>query len=301
MMTNSPKSQRTDEQQTPSRECWRCHKTFQVSPEQLQSENDAIKQHGSLGRIVTKRQCDECNDFIERAKKCEFCREKWLPPRYEPSCWFHYWLCSERCAKNYLVQQLDLAGVPPRYVSKTFETFDLYNPHLRQKLDKIQSWSQSNLRRSILLTGGVGVGKSHLSVAAIRQCLMRRKSVRYANGRQFILNCQSSFGRDETVEEIVDDLLSGSVLVLDDVASEKITDFGRQSLLHLVDEAYVTQSTLFVTTNLNLKQLSQIEPRLASRLAEMCDVVVFEAEDYRVRLAERRAEPYPQIVNRGAA
>jgi DNA replication protein DnaC len=93
------------------------------------------------------------------------------------------------------------------------------------------------------------------------------------------------------VAEIVAEILDRKrFVVVDDVACEKTTEFVRQSLLHLVDEVYTRQKTLIVTSNLSLDQLGEFEPRVASRLAEMCDLYEFTEPDYRVRLAQQRAK-----------
>ena len=105
-----------------------------------------------------------------------------------------------------------------------------------------------------------------------------------------MIRCQAAFNQRESVEDIVDELLRRRhFLILDDLGSEKITDYARQSLLYLIDECYTRQVVLVITSNVDFDVLNRIDARIASRLAEMCDRLRFDEADYRVKIAKNRA------------
>ena len=105
------------------------------------------------------------------------------------------------------------------------------------------------------------------------------------------MRCQTAFRDRESAEDIVDALLQGThFLVLDDAGLEKVTDYARHSLLHLVDECYSRRVVLVITSNVDLQALNQIDERIASRIAEMCDRLRFDEADYRVAISKNRVK-----------
>ncbi|MCI0722759.1 MAG: ATP-binding protein [Acidobacteria bacterium] len=136
--------------------------------------------------------------------------------------------------------------------------------------------------------GGTGTGKSHIEAGLMRELYKRGLTGSFCKARDFTFRCQSSFRNEESIAEIVAEHLDGRFLVVDDLGSEKPTEFVRQCIVHLVDEAYTDQRILVVSSNATLDTIEHIDPRIASRLAEMCHVVEFNEPDYRLRIARDR-------------
>lgn len=253
----------------------------------------------------------DCGARIPRGEKlCSLCSQRKEPMRgsrrhfdgckhvyFESSYkepdqrWRQLGFCCEKCLAGWLDATLEGIGVPARYRECSLGNFTANTSPLRAKVEFLQGWVQSDLTTGLYLFGSVGSGKSHLLAGAIRALAERDVVGRYTNGRQFALRCQSSFSKNETVESIMDELLEGQYLAIDDLCSEKTTEFVRQSSLELIDRAYTSLTPLIVTSNLDLDQVARIEPRIASRLAEMCDLLEFREADYRVHLARDRAKP----------
>lgn len=230
-----------------------------------------------------------------RRERCHYCGKSYeLPPPGQPEPEYQRRpslekFCTELCSFH---EKLKQRGVPLRYRTLTLESFNAYTSSLERKLEIVKQWATSDLRTGLFLFGSVGSGKTHLAVGAMRALIRRRIQGDFVKCRQFIFLCQSAFSKGETVADLADRLLCwpSRFLVLDDLGSAKATDFVRQSLLHLVDEAYTQSKTLIVTSNLNLDQVHNLDPRMASRLAEMCELLRFDEPDYRIRLAPQRTE-----------
>jgi DNA replication protein DnaC len=113
----------------------------------------------------------------------------------------------------------------------------------------------------------------------------------YIDDRTFVSRCQGSFSRGEQPNDLINRLLKPRFLVLDDLGTSKVSDFVRQCWLDLIGAAYADEKVLIVTSNLSLDQLNDLEPRLASRVAQMCSLYQFDEPDYRIIIAQRGAEP----------
>ncbi|MGH9680885.1 MAG: AFG1/ZapE family ATPase [Candidatus Acidiferrales bacterium] len=232
-------------------------------------------------------------DRKSRQRRCHGCHTPFeLPAQGETAKCQRFGYCGEQCHDAGVRIKLEHMGVPPKCLDHTFAGFSTHTKHLAEKVRFIQRWASSDLEAGLYLFGNVGTGKTRLAVAAMRELIKRGLRGRFVNARRFILLCQTAFGRRESAEEVVYEILdAGDFLVLDDFGSEKATDYVRQSLLHLVDECYTREVTLVVTSNVDLEALNQLDERIASRLMEISSLVKFSEQDYRARIAKSRREP----------
>jgi DNA replication protein DnaC len=241
-----------------------------------------------------EKTCPTCEDRKKRRRSCSECYGEFYlePVKAEITTPHRFGFCSEKCYKPYLDDVLKNLGVPPHFKECTLEGFRGYTKGLEQKLQLIRRWVDGDLATGLYLFGGVGTGKTHLGVGLLRALVERRRLYgNFLSARSFIMRCQTAFRDRKSAEEIVDDLLKARrFLILDDLGSEKVTNYARYSLLHLVDECYGRGVALVITSNVNLDALNQIDERIASRVVEMCDRLKFDEPDYRVAIAKSRVK-----------
>lgn len=191
--------------------------------------------------------------------------------------------CSDRCLTAAMMKR----GVPERFAALRLDDFDAYTSALKQKTEFIRRWLSGDKRTGLLLVGRVGVGKTHLAVAAMREIVKTGTDVGFTGVTAFVMKCQGAFADDTTPERIIANSVH-RYMVLDDLGTEKRTEFAGTCLFALVDSAYAKRRTIIATSNLSLKNLHECDPRLTSRLVEMCDVLEFEGDDFRVKISKRR-------------
>ena len=148
--------------------------------------------------------------------------------------------------------------------------------------------------RGLLFMGPCGIGKTHLSVAIVRE-LIEKKGVPclfYESG-SLLKEIQNSYNPVSQTSELVvlSPVIEAEVLVLDEMGATKPTDWVRDTMMQVINTRYNDRKLTIFTTNYTdtRRQPSEetledrIGARLRSRLYEMCKTVVIEGEDYRRR------------------
>lgn len=119
------------------------------------------------------------------------------------------------------------------------------------------------------ITGPTGVGKTHSSVAILKCLLIRNPSLTYKfiNVCELLFKMHSEFNR-KVDEPILNQCLNADVLILDDMGTEKISEWSTSQMYLLINHRYENQKLTIVTTNLTLGQIStHLNDRIASRLS----------------------------------
>ena len=80
-------------------------------------------------------------------------------------------------------------------------------------------------------------------------------------------------------------LNSVELLTLDDLGAEKISDFTVDRLYLIIDSRYSNMKKIIITSNLTLNDIkNKIHDRLASRIGEMCKIIIMPNKDLRIEL-----------------
>jgi len=70
-------------------------------------------------------------------------------------------------------------------------------------------------------------------------------------------------------------------ICFDDLGAERLTDAKRENLYYIIDSRYREMLPTIITSNFTIQEISDVEPRIASRFAEMGKIVQFNGQDYR--------------------
>jgi DNA replication protein DnaC len=214
---------------------------------------------------------------------------------------------------------LKAAQIPARYANCTLSNFDIINRSLSTAVSDIQHFVNyypiENM--GLLLVGPVGVGKTHLAVAAI-QYLIREKGIAclFCDYRELLKQIQNSYNPSvQTTElEILRPVFDAEVLLLDELGAIRPSEWVWDTVSHIINYRYNEKKTTIITTNFpdapSRKEEAAIEKpepssrqrreaelvmreetlgdritdRMYSRLHEMCRVIQMQGNDFR-RLA----------------
>ncbi|HEX4309481.1 MAG TPA: ATP-binding protein, partial [Acidobacteriaceae bacterium] len=204
---------------------------------------------------------------------------------------------------------LHRAGIPARYEHCSLESYDASFHGADRSLAAaylmarrfVDGYPATTEGRGLLLTGSIGVGKTHLA-AGILQALIVEKSVHglFCDYRELLKEIQHSYNPQvaTTEMEILQPVFDAEVLVLDELGASKPTDWVWDTVALVLNTRYNDKRTTIITTNYadlppggsangttratrDETLGDRIGERMRSRLAEMCVMVEMRGEDFR--------------------
>lgn len=126
-----------------------------------------------------------------------------------------------------------------------------------------------NKATNIFLFGAAGIGKTYICDCIFNELISTLHPTIYLTATDFYDDIANRrFNKDYDSEEPVDDpLLSCDLLILDDLGSEKVTEFTRAMLFHYIDKRYRLGKSTVISSNYDIDQVRAIyEERISSRI-----------------------------------
>lgn len=221
-------------------------------------------------------------------------------------------------AEQRTAKLLQRAAIPARYEHCSLESYDPSFRGADRSLAAaaliarqfVDGYPVTTEGRGLLLTGSIGVGKTHLAVG-ILHALTIEKGVRglFCDYRELLKEIQHSYNPQvaTTEMEILQPVFNAEVLVLDELGAAKPTDWVWDTVALVLNTRYNDKRTTIITTNyadlppgaVNGSNTAgrgsrdetlgdRIGERMRSRLAEMCVVVEMHGHDFRQKVARAR-------------
>lgn len=168
--------------------------------------------------------------------------------------------------------------------------FDNYRCDADRQRTALQSVMQSSAHPFLTQFGIPGTGKTHLAVAWMRRYLsdnLTDKMGAYFNMSDLLAQLRKSYVANKDISDedqysqVWERISKADCLILDDFGIQKHSDWVLEQLDMIIDDRYRNgRDATIVTTNLTMKQVNGISPRIASRLSAG-DTVVVGGMDYR--------------------
>lgn len=229
-----------------------------------------------------KYHCQYCKDtgYIEKGGKTVYC-----------PC-FKSLLTATACE--------ELNRTAPLRLS-TFESFDLnfyshetdretgVSPY--DKMQKIFNYCVQYAKtftaesKSLLMRGGTGLGKTHLSLAIANEVTKRGFGVIYVSAPMLMSKLSNMhFSRDNDEDEYFEMLTKCDLLIIDDLGTEFSNQFSTAQFYNLCNSRMLLRKPLIINTNLSINELEKTyTPRFISRIYGEGVRLNFVGEDIRLK------------------
>ncbi len=179
-------------------------------------------------------------------------------------------------------------GIPQKFKNSTFDNYDPSDNLIAFNKTKqfVEDFPNS---KSLLLTGPVGTGKTHLVAAVINSLNKKLYSTYFGNIVDIISFIRSTYTKDSTLSE--DEAISiittqVDLIVIDDLGKENSSENTFYLLYQLINKIYENEKSVIITTNFNGQQLEgklgERGKAIVSRITEMCEPVILKGKDRRI-------------------
>jgi DNA replication protein DnaC len=223
--------------------------------------------------------------------------------------------CECRLAKR-AARMLERARIPKRYEHCSLESYECGFRGANKTLAAAHRFARKFVEgypvesggSGLLLTGSIGVGKTHLAVSILKAAIVQRgASGLFWDYRELLKEVQNSYnqGVQTTEMEILRPICTAEILVLDELGAAKPSEWVWDTVAQVLNSRYNDRRTTIITTNYaNISPLGvesgangqiraamreetlgdRIGERMRSRLQEMCIVVEMNGEDFRQKI-----------------
>jgi DNA replication protein DnaC len=189
---------------------------------------------------------------------------------------------------------MDGFDIPKRFQDKTFNSYDPDNlSNKKNPYEKVREYVDTFADRNkngdwLVLTGGYGLGKTHLAFAAARKIMKyyaeqfveenpnslrytrATKKIIFVNSSELVQKIRDSYDSDRVNEkEIMARYETIPLLIIDDLGTEKASEWQHEKMYLILNHRYNEMKTTIITTNLGIAGLrKQVSERVVERMIE---------------------------------
>lgn len=206
-------------------------------------------------------------------------------------------MCS--CMKEALVLAgIENSGFASLIREQSFENFSLdyykKNPshyeimcHNRDFLENYAEKFDRKSSPSILMMGGTGLGKTHLSSAVARRIIEKGNDVFYTGAIDLfstfeVQRFKSAYNNEPN--ELIERYFECDLLIIDDLGTEMINQFSVSTLYNLINDRLSRKKPVIISTNLTKDEIKKkYTDRITSRILGEYQVLFFMGTDVRAQ------------------
>ena len=179
-----------------------------------------------------------------------------------------------------------------KYREVTFDKYEVREENkkvfemAKKYADRFQDMYKKN--QGLLLYGPVGTGKS-FTAACIGNCLL--DNAKPVIMTSFVKILQDIWENDREAEYITI-LNSASLLIVDDLGTERETDYALEKVYNIIDSRVRANKPMIITSNLELNDMMECEDirkkRIYDRILECCYPMYVGGKSFRMMKAAQR-------------
>ena len=166
-------------------------------------------------------------------------------------------------------ERIEKSPLKNRFDKNRFSNYKTNNPQ-RLKASNICKRYIANFdgTKTLILTGQVGSGKTHLAIATTR-VLIEKVGVAYADFVNDITRLKFNQLDQEGYTKAVDAYKNATLLYIDDLYKGDVSPTTQRIVQDIINYRYNNDKAMIITTELNEDELLKINEATASRIIEM--------------------------------
>lgn len=224
-----------------------------------------------------KYNCSKCSDtgYLENGERCSCFKDKIIKETYKSS------------NLSEVMKDMDFKNFRLDYYNNEAGNGISERENMEFILKSAKNFCENfdSFERSLLFYGSPGLGKTFISVSIARELINKGKSVIYISAtRLFSCYDDYKFGKNENLDEFLDDIYDTDLLIIDDLGTEYISKLSVPFLFDLVNDRILKGKKVIINTNLLPEALEKsYSLRFMSRIYEYFDVFRFTGKDIRIQ------------------
>ena len=185
------------------------------------------------------------------------------------------------------------SGISEAFQKISFEEFKTFdNTELVKAKETAIKYYQGFLKtekeryNSILFSGQVGSGKTHLGMAIANNLLEQKIPVVFMPYRNVVTTLKQNITNEEAYNKEMAKYLNARVLFIDDMLKGRVTDSDVNIMFEIINYRYLNHLPVIVTTEKTIAELVKFDEAIGSRIIEMSrgNIVVFASKNLNYRL-----------------
>ncbi len=189
--------------------------------------------------------------------------------------------------------------IPRRFWHAELENYEPQTPSQHRAITESRSFVETfkpSEGKGLTLIGEPGIGKTHIAVGVLKE-IFRKKRVRgiFFDTKDLLYTMKMLIDEKRDMK-LLKSILGAKLIVLDDLGSERLSDWQREILSYIISYRYNNLKSTIITSNYRLRELKGendsgtpkflLEDRLGanvvSRIYEMTKVILIKGEDRRI-------------------
>ncbi|WP_442592491.1 ATP-binding protein [Parapusillimonas sp. JC17] len=183
------------------------------------------------------------------------------------------------------------SAIPPRFEDRSLENYSADLPGQAKALAIAKQYAATfdeSEGVSLIFCGGVGSGKTHLSIGIAKELMRGNRSALFMSVMGAVRSVKETWRNSDVSErEALQNLIDPDLLILDEVGVQFGSDTEKLILFEIINGRYENRRSTIVISNLAIDALTQyLGERVVDRLREGGGkLVVFDWPSFRRRAA----------------
>lgn len=226
--------------------------------------------------------------FKDTEYKCPICKDTGVI-QVKNGQYEIYKICD--CQKE-LRNRLNMrrANLSEKFENKNFKNFRCITKGHEVLRRCCIEFTKQDATKGLAILGNVGVGKTHLAVATLKELAKQGLIVNAVNYATLSRELSSAAMDKEEYARLMGKYTDVQVLLIDDLFKGKVTDANIRQMYELINSRYENNKRTIFTSEYTEDKLMQIDEAIGSRIIEMADhkycLNITKLKNWRLRIDE---------------